>query len=170
MQTQSPTQQREPEPALGSGEIAEGLMLWRASTLRMIRLQLAMEKGDRRATLETVDDLVALDRQLQDYLAPHVPTDVMDELEAERAALNREKLTLAAGVIRRPEPVIQVAEPADDWLGPRDLAEEEEEEPGRGRRWMFAIPVGACAIAASAYVLASPEAQAWLTVAIRSLS
>ena len=166
MQTQSPAQQR--ASVLGGGEIAEGLMLWRASTLRMIRLQLAMEQGDRRATLETVDDLVALDRQLQDYLAPHVPTDVMAELEAERAALNRDKLTLAAGVIRRPEPVVQVAELADDWLGPRDLTE--EEEPHRSRLWMFAISIAGSAIAASAYVFASPEAQDWLTAAMRALS
>jgi hypothetical protein len=168
MQTQSPAQQREPEPSLGSGEIAEGLMLWRASTLRMIRLQLAMEQGDRRATLETVDDLVALDRQLQDYLAPHVPAAVTAELEAERAALNREKLTLAAGVIRRPEPVVQVAEPADDWLGPGDLAEQEESH--RGRRWMIAIPIVGSAIAGGVYVLASPAAQAWLMAAMRALS
>ena len=167
MQTQSPTQQRESEPALGSGEIAEGLMLFRASTLRMIRLQLAMEQGDRRATLETVDDLVALDRQLQDYLSPHVPADVMAELEAERLALNREKLTLAAGVIRKPEPEVQVAQPADDWLGPPDLAE--QEEPRRSHWWMIAIPIVGSAIAGSAYVLASPEAQAWMTAAIRSL-
>jgi hypothetical protein len=167
MQTQSPAQQREPEP--GSGEVAEGLMLWRASTLRMIRLQLAMEKGDRRATLETVDDLVALDRQLQDYLAPHVPSTVMAELEAERAALNREKLTLAAGVIRRPEPVIEVAQPpADDWLGPRELAE--QEEPRRGRRWMIAIPIAGSAIGGVAYVLASPAAQALLMAAMRALT
>jgi hypothetical protein len=167
MQTQSPAQQREPELAPGSGEVAEGLMLWRASTLRMIRLQLAMEKGDRRATLETVDDLVALDRQLQDYLAPHVPTTIMAELEAERAALNREKLTLAAGVIRRPESV--VAQPrADDWLGPRELAE--QEEPRRGRRWMIAIPIAGSAIAGVAYVLASPAAQAWLMAAMRALT
>ena len=167
MQTQSPTQQREPEPALGTGEIAEGLMLFRAGTLRMIRLQLAMEQGDRRATLETVDDLVALDRQLQDYLSPHVPAHVMAELEAERAALNREKLALAAGVIRKPEPV-QVAESADDWLGPPDLPE--EQGPRRSRRWMIAIPIVGSAIAGSAYVLASPEAQAWLIAAMRSLS
>src|SRR5262245_12973546 len=163
MQIQSPAEQREPEPALGSGEVAEGLMLWRASALRMIRLQLAMEKGDRRATLETVDDLVALDRQLQDYLAPHVPTNVMAELEAERAALNRDKLTLAAGAIRRPEPVVQVAGPADDWLGPRDLAE--QDEPRRGR-WMLAIPIVGSAIAGGVYVLSSPAAQAWLTAAM----
>jgi len=168
MQTQSPAQQREPELSLGSGEIAEGLMLWRASTLRMIRLQLAMEQCDRRATLETVDELVALDRQLQDYLAPHVPAAVTAELEAERAALNREKLTLAAGVIRRPEPVVQVAEPADDWLGPGDLAEQEEPRPSR--RWMIAVPIVGSAIAGGVYVLAAPAAQAWLMAAMRALS
>ena len=168
MQTQSPAQQREPELSLGSGEIAEGLMLWRASTLRMIRLQLAIEQGDRRATLETVDELVALDRQLQDYLAPHVPAAVTAELEAERAALNREKLTLAAGVIRRPEPVVQVAEPADDWLGPGDLAEQEEPRPGRW--WMIAVPIVGSVIAGGVYVLAVPAAQAWLMAAMRALS
>ncbi len=168
MQIQSPAQHREPETALGNGEIAEGLILWRASTLRMIRLQLAMEQGDRRATLETVDDLVALDRQLQDYLAPHVPAAVTAELEAERAALNREKLSLAAGVIRRPEPVGHVAQaPADDWLGPRDLPK--QQEPRRTYRWI-AIPIGGSVIAGAAYVIGSPEAQAWLIEAMRSLS
>ncbi len=169
MQTQSPAQQRAPEAALGNGEITEGLMLWRASTLRMIRLQLAMEQGDRRATLETVDELVALDRQLQDYLAPHVPTDVMAELEAERAALNREKLSLAAGVIRRPEPSVQIADPlADDWLGPRDLPD--REEPRRSRRWMIVMPIAGSAVAGAAYILGSPGAQAWVIAAMRSLS
>ena len=169
MQTQSPAQQRESESAFGNGEIAEGLMLWRASTLRMIRLQLAMEQGDRRATFETVDELVALDRQLQDYLAPHVPTDLMAELEAERAALNREKLALAAGVIRRPEPVVEVAEPpADDWLGPRDLPEQEQTR--RRRRWPIAVSIGGSMIAGAAYVIGSPEAQAWLVETLRSLS
>jgi hypothetical protein len=169
MQTQRPAQERESEPAFGNGEIAEGLILWRASTLRMIRLQLAMEQGDRRATLETVDDLVALDRQLQDYLAPHVPAAVTAELEAERAALNRQKLTLAAGIIRRPEPVVHVAQPpADDWLGPRDLPE--QEEPRRSHRWLIAVPIGGSVIAGAAYVIGSPEAQAWLIEAMRSLS
>jgi hypothetical protein len=169
MQTQIPAEERESEPSLGNGEIAEGLMLWRASTLRMIRLQLAMEQGDRRATLETVDDLVALDRQLQAYLAPHVPAAVTAELEAQRAALNREKLTLAAGIIRRPEPVAHVApQLTDDWLGPRDLPEQEESR--RGHRWLMAVPIGGSVIAGAAYVLGSPEAQAWLIEAMRSLS
>lgn len=144
-------------------------MLWRASTLRMIRLQLAIEQGDRRATLETLDEIVALDRQLQDYLAPLVPTSLMAELEAERSALNREKLTLAAGVIRRSEPVVQAEEPpADEWLGPRDLPE--QEEPRRSRRWLVAVPLVGSMIAGAAYLVGSPEAQAWLVATMRSLS
>ena len=50
----------EAAPDLGSDALAEGLMLVRASTLKMIRLQLAMERHDRRAAIEAVDDLVAL--------------------------------------------------------------------------------------------------------------
>ena len=60
-------------PSIGSEDLAEGLMLVRASTLKVIRLQLAMERRDRRVALEAVDDLVALDRSLEDYLAK-VPT------------------------------------------------------------------------------------------------
>ena len=60
-------------PSIGSEDLAEGLMLIRASTLKVIRLQLAMERRDRRVALEAVDDLVALDRSLEDYLAK-VPT------------------------------------------------------------------------------------------------
>src|SRR3982750_151855 len=73
MQAESPLR-RDAAPALvGSDELAEGLMLVRASTLKMIRFQLAMERRDRRVALEAVDDLVALDRRLEDYLAD-VPT------------------------------------------------------------------------------------------------
>ena len=136
--------------AVGSDALAEGLMLVRASTLKMIRLQLAMERKDRRVALEAVDDLVALDRRLQDYLA-----DVTaPELEVERAALNREKLTLAAEVIRA-EPKPQLAEPiaTEAW---DDVALEEE----RSRRtawWLVAVLVLLSAVAAAAYWFAGPE-------------
>src|SRR5215207_9620827 len=108
MNTHSPVQPRDGALLFGRDELAEGLLLFRAGTLKMIRLQLAMEQHDRRVALEAVDDLVALDRQLQDYLA-HMPQrlvspELMHELEGERAALNREKLALAAGVIRREAP------------------------------------------------------------------
>jgi hypothetical protein len=138
--------------AVGSDALAEGLMLVRASTLKMIRLQLAMERKDRRVALEAVDDLVALDRRLQDYLA-----DVTaPELEVERAALNREKLTLAAEVIRaepKPPPGPQVAEPvaAEKWVAL------EEERPHRTAWWLVAVLVLLSVVAAAAYWFAGPE-------------
>ncbi len=142
---------REDAPAaVGSDALAEGLMLVRASTLKMIRLQLAMERTDRRVALEAVDDLVALDRRLQDYLA-----DVTaPELEVERAALNREKLTLAAEVIRaepKPPPEPQIAEPTEDWVAL------EEERPRRTAWWLVAVLLLLSAVAAAAYWFAGPE-------------
>ena len=136
--------------AVGSDALAEGLMLVRASTLKMIRLQLAMERKDRRVALEAVDDLVALDRRLQDYLA-----DVTaPELEVERAALNREKLTLAAEVIRaepKPPPEPQIAEPTED------LVAFEDERPRRTAWWLVAVLLLLSAVAAAAYWFAGPE-------------
>ena len=141
MATHSPAQSRDGALFFGRDELAEGLLLFRAGTLKMIRLQLAMEQHDRRVALEAVDDLVALDRQLQDYLAqlpvPDLPGARMDELEGERAALNREKLALAAGVIRRevkaPAPEPEAAPPA--W-GSRDFAAADEQRRRRGLRWL----------------------------------
>jgi hypothetical protein len=79
-------------------------MLVRASTLKMIRLQLAIERRDRRAVLEAVDELVELDTRLQECLAS-VPGlgEQMLGLEVERSTLNREKLTLVSGVSGRPD-------------------------------------------------------------------
>src|SRR6187397_2337959 len=92
-------------PSVGSEVLAEGLMLVRASTLKVIRLQLAMERRDRRVALEAVDDLVALDRSLEQFLT-NVPAAGDDGLfgnvlELERSALNVEKHTLAAGISNR---------------------------------------------------------------------
>ena len=176
MHIDSPARIREPEAAIGSGTLAEGLMLVRASTLKMIRLQLAMDRNDRRVVLEAVDDLVALDRRLQEYLAdaPVAPHQLLfrNALDAERAMLDREKLTLAAEVIRRPRgAAIEPAEPDDDdWLGPRDLLEQAE-EPRRSRWWLVAaaVPVLASAAAVGAYVVGIPEAQAWLESVVRAL-
>jgi hypothetical protein len=74
-------------------------MLVRASTLKMIRLQLAIERRDRRTILEAVDELVELDSRLQECLAG-VPGlgEQMLGLDVERSTLNREKLTLVSGV------------------------------------------------------------------------
>jgi len=157
MLTESPERAREAPPQVGSEELVEGLMLLRASTLKVIRLQLAMERNDRRVALEAVDDLVALDRRLEDYLA-EVPTAQLmfrRELEVERAALNREKLTLAAGVIhsaaRPDEPAVETA---IDATAPDEEAWGQfafEEEPRRMRWWPAVMVVLLLAVAAVAY-------------------
>src|SRR3954470_21931536 len=159
MNIESPARVRETAPpSIGSEELVEGLMLMRASTLKMIRLQLAMERNDRRVALEAVDDLVALDRRLEDYLAD-VPTAQLmfrRELEVERAALNREKLTLAAEVIRSDakgeEPVATAAvENVEPW---EDFA---FEEPRRMRWWPALVLILLSALAAAAYWFEVPE-------------
>jgi hypothetical protein len=155
---------------IGSDELIEGLMLVRASTLKMIRLQLAMERQDRRVALEAVDDLVALDGRLRDYLADVAATDQQflfrHEVDAERAKLNHEKLTLAAEVLRKPAaPPVEEPQPgADDWLGPRDLPSMEE-RPRRGHWRLAAAAVVASALAAGAWLAGLAEMQSWLAAA-----
>src|SRR5258705_5735964 len=99
MQIERPVRARTAEVrSIGSEELAEGLMLVRASTLKIVRLQLAMERQDRRVALEAVDDLVALDRLLRDYLAdvppPAEPLLLRATLYDPRAMLHLEKLAL----------------------------------------------------------------------------
>lgn len=154
---------------VGSEALAEGLMLVRASTLKVIRLQLAMERCDRRGALEAVDDLVELDRKLQDYLgdAPAFfgRERMREELDREQAALQREKLTLAAEVIRRPEPSETiVAFPAPEPIettedDPFPTVEWEDDEPRRRGVWKWAVAalVLASAAAGAVFIPGAPE-------------
>jgi len=157
MDTHSPVPARDGAMFFGRDELAEGLMLFRAGTLKMIRLQLALEQRDRRVALAAVDDLVALDRQLQDYLAQlpsaPVPGAQMAELEVERAALNREKLTLAAGVIRREAPAPAAVPEADAraW-GSRDYALADQRRRRRGLRWLAGALILVAAAGGAAFV------------------
>jgi hypothetical protein len=168
MQMQSPARARATASAIGGDELAEGLMLVRASTLKMIRLQLAMERRDRRVALEEVDDLLALDRRLQDYLAdvPAAGEQALwrGELQAERAALDREKWTLAGEVIRRdarapaPDPQATSVEAPDaaTW-GSFAFAQDERERRKRSFR-RFALGLVLLAVlGGAADLLASPE-------------
>ena len=50
-------------------DLVEGLVLVRASTLKLARLQLALERRDRRVALESVDDLMGFDERLEQHLA-----------------------------------------------------------------------------------------------------
>ena len=141
-------------------------MLVRASTLKMIRLQLAMERNDRRVALEEIDDLLAIDRRLQDYLRDVERSPFFRELELERAELNHEKLTLAAEVIRReapprrldPSPVKEglacspVEAPDPELWGSFGFAEAEAERRRRGLRWLALMLVLLSVFAAAAYV------------------
>jgi hypothetical protein len=135
-------------PAAGE-EVAEGLMLLRASTLKVIRLQLAIKRQDRRVALEAMDDLVALDDELQKCLegmpAPVDLAALRDALTVERSTLDREKLGLAAQVISgrsRVEPEFHpleaepaVAPPSCDW---QKFRYEEDEPTSSRRRWLLA--------------------------------
>lgn len=171
LQTEGATRSQADTTPIGGDELAEGLMLVRASTLKMIRLQLAMERRDRRVAIEAVDDLVALDRRLQQYLdevpAVREPLLLKREVEAERAALNHERLTLAAEVLtaeprswQRPPTVVE-PQPVDAAVTNEDVAWEllsEEEEPRRGWWRQTAFLAVVVAVAAAAYLLSSPEA------------
>ena len=84
-------------------ELSEGLLLLRASTMKVVRLQLAMERRDRRVAFEALDDLVLLDARLSDFLAA-MPSELSDpplqrRLDEEHDALVRERLILAAGAV-----------------------------------------------------------------------
>ena len=119
----------------GSDELSQGLMLMRASTMKVVRLQLALERRDRRVALEAVDDLVLLDGKIRDLLN-EMPTGGADTLlrqqvDQERRALAREKLTLAAGFSGQASvldlrPWLEPAPPADaeDHDAPRSVETE----------------------------------------------
>lgn len=170
MRTQDQAKPRDSALFFGRDELAEGLMLFRAGTLKMIRLQLAMEQRDRRVALEAVDDLVALDRQLQDYLAqmpsPLVTREVMGELEDERAALNREKLALAAGVIRREVPPPAPEPDAVAW-GSRDFALADQQRRRRGLGWLAGLVILISALGGAAFVPGVSERVQALAGAVR---
>lgn len=166
-------------PSIGGDELAEGLMLVRASALKVIRLQLAMERRDRRVALEAVDDLMALDRRLQGYLADLPAFDdyavFKDELEAERSALNMEKLTLTAGVSNRggpgvfagalneaavlpvPAPIERaddetLAEPAVDWWDEHPALVEGNASHSR-RWWVLGLLLLIATVATAAFAV-----------------
>lgn len=90
--------------------LAESLLLVRASTMKMVRLQIAMERRDRALALQTMDEIVALDTRMSDFLDEMPIADagldaMRSEVEEQRSAVAREKFGLAAGVRKRDEPV-----------------------------------------------------------------
>jgi hypothetical protein len=173
--------------AASRSDLVEGLVLVRASTLKLARLQLALERRDRKVALEAVDDLVRFDERLEQHLAgirdPHAHS-VMDlAVAVERAALNREKLTLAAEIISNgndasaavpplreqdgsqlvvPPPmaddVTEESFPAEDWA----VAWEENRPPRRGLWWLAALILLLSLAGGAVWMFGQPAVSQWL--------
>jgi hypothetical protein len=181
MYIESAAQSRQTATSVGSDDLAQALMLLRASTLKIIRLQLAIERRDRQVALTSLDDLIMLDRRLQDYLGgiagPGEQLMFQGQLDAERAALSKEKLTLAAGILRRPNISVDPQPVAnadlarsgnEDWLETGSL-QPEAEEPRRGRLWLAVIPILLSAVGAAAYLAKVPDAAGLIASAVGAL-
>lgn len=103
----------EPGDAVSSRALARGMLLLRASNMSVMRLQLAMERRDRRLALETLDSLVALDGEIRGLVqglpaADGIVADMARRLDDQRSALASEKLVFAAG---RSGPALAPGEP-----------------------------------------------------------
>lgn len=84
---------------------ALGLQYCRIGILSLMRLQLAIERGDRSRVLEAIDDLHAFDAEVEHVVeALAVPADdvrlalVARRLKSEKMAVAFEKLALASGI------------------------------------------------------------------------
>ena len=130
-------------------DLTEGLMLLRATAMKTVRLQLAIERRDRRLALEALDDLVRLDGRIGDLLGAF-PPDAADpsmaqQLEQERGALVRERLTLAADMhgprLSRSEPRWIEPEPALEAVEPAPGAAADEVDPvgSASPKWLAAV-------------------------------
>lgn len=93
------------EEAIPSNALSMGLQLSRASTMAMLRLQLALESGERRQALEAIDRLHALDAEME-RLVNQLPLPGDDaDLRAitrhvgdQKVQLAFDKLALASGI------------------------------------------------------------------------
>ena len=140
------------------GDLARGMLLLRASNMNVMRLQLAMERSDRRLAMEALDGLVALDGELKGFIEDMPPadealTEMARRLDAQKAVLASEKLVFAAGrsgpSLARPKdiaPPAPVAEPdaprtlslEPEWVPAHLVEEEDEAGGGRGVAWVAA--------------------------------
>lgn len=158
-------------PARGDGEaLVEGLTLLRASALKLIRLQLALSRNERRAAIEAVDDLLALDRNLRDYLNAFGPiadqSDIAFGIDCDRSALNSEKLSLSAEILCKGrdgiEPISSTSE--------LEAVELEDLQPSptlsplpkpSSLRWLLLVVLLLAGLAAAAWWIAPGDLAQW---------
>lgn len=147
------------DPPGGGVDLVRGLLLLRASSMNLIRFQLAMERRDRRVALETVDELVAIDGCLRDFIQDmSAPDDTFAEfareVEQQRASLVREKLTLVAG---KTGPAVRQDQP--EWVEPPvpapEAAVEEDTPPPVRRSWPVWLLVALSGLIVAAIAVAA---------------
>ena len=91
-----------PARAAEDRDIDQALLLVQEGMLKMLRFQLALVRQDRRVAMQTIDGVISLERELAEYIqssATARPRRAASQaaIAEDRAALVREKFTLAAG-------------------------------------------------------------------------
>ena len=182
----------EPEARPVSGqELARSMTLLRASNLSVVRLQLAMERQDKRQAMEALDGLVALDGEIRELVgampAEAEPLREMTRrIDDQRRAIASEKLVFAAGrrgpalapeaePTAEPAPLLEEAaalDPCEPYAAQEEASEAEVwEESGRRRApaLILALLFMVAAIGAATLHLAGIDAsplperlQAWI--------
>ncbi|HUH77906.1 MAG TPA: hypothetical protein VLZ53_11120 [Devosia sp.] len=107
-------------------QISKGLQLSRASTMALMRLQLAIRSGDRQQAMEAMDRLNTLDEELERVIT-HLPAAtnadpewqaIAKHLDDQKLTLAFEKLALASGIVGPDLVSIENAwSPSPDGLG-----------------------------------------------------
>jgi hypothetical protein len=156
--------------AIETEALAQGLLLVRASALGVVRLQLAMERRDRPAALQTVDELMLLDRRISDFVGDLGISSVemaagSHALENQRRVLMTEKFALAAGacgprmkegpvrwIDKAPSPLEAAGRAERDEAGSGQGAPDDQAERGeaRGMSTRFAVALALLAVFAAA--------------------
>lgn len=154
-----------------AADLARGLTFLRASNMQVMRLQLAMEREDRRGIMAAIDELVGLDRELARFIET-IPDPELDdigrEIDARRHDLMEQRVVLARGKLGpalrpvpdagapapvpapapEPELLLNAVAPAAHW----EAGEDGEQK--RPRRWpaIFFLFVAMLLAAAAVYL------------------
>lgn len=159
-----------------SGELTIALQLLRASNMASTRLQLALTRRDRRVAMAALDNITAIDAELEELANRFSGSDdAAPELAAlgtwlteEKAALTAEKLTFACdargpGLVSAPDRLSEVADEEEHAaVGPEDEPVPEpdavglaaaEAAPAR-RWWLFVLLIILIIVVAAGLVVA----------------
>jgi hypothetical protein len=146
----------DPEIVDGMQALRTGLELARASQLTMLRLQLALHKSNRRTAMQTLDNLLDIDAEMEGLAAAltGAPTHLADGaalsdfIGRQKAAIAVEKHGLTGGHGRSEVKSMAIAAPSDlargaDLIAQPPLSADAVENDGRAgsRRWRHVFAV-----------------------------